>query len=148
MKFFDKKTEKKIEELMDESSDYYDNGQIDESFKSLVKAYETIPELKKEYNESYNYCSYILDFILEEDYNIEKALEWLAKLGEISNYQKSWAGSYDFFSGKTYFKLKDFVKAKEEFDKSVKEGKGMRYFEDEDDIYKNFYLHPEKYIKD
>lgn len=130
---------------MEMSSAAYDAGKLDNSFNYLVEAFQTIPEPRKEYNKSYNHCSYILDFILSEKYRMSEAKNWLDELTDIANYQKCWEGSIDFFAAKTNFQLGNYEIAKKQFDESVKVGKGFRYFEDEDPKYKDFYLHPEKY---
>jgi len=136
-----------IENLMEKSSDAYDSGNVDASFDYLVEAYDKIPEPKLTYGDSYNQCSYILDFILEENHDIDSAIDWLNKLRAIAEHQGNREGSYDFFAGKTHFRLGKFEQAKKDFDKCVEIGRGMRYFEDEAPEYKDFYLHPEKYMK-
>ncbi len=148
MKIFEKHIEDSINDLMDKSSKAYDDNDNAKSFGYLVQAFEIIPEPRYEYNEAYNYCSYVLDFILEEDYRINEIAEkWLNNLKNIAQRQKCWSGSIDFFEGKTFFRLKDYNKAYDSFQKSIEIGKGFRYFEDEDPKYLDFYKNPEKYKK-
>ena len=109
-------------------------------------AYNTIPEPKEEFNESYNYCSYVLDFILDEEYELHNALKWLKELNKIAGFQKTWEGSYQFYAGKTHFVLGNYSEAQMFFEKCVEIGKGFRYFEDEDSKYLEFYKNSEKFI--
>ncbi len=148
MKEFSNEIENKIDNFLSESSEYYEKGNIIKSGNYLVKAYKIIPQPREKYNESYNYCSYVLDYILDEEYEVNNALKWLQELELIANFQKTWEGSYEFYAAKTYFVIGQFEKAIEYFDKCIEIGKGMRYFEDEDPKYKDFYLNPEKYTNE
>lgn len=51
-----------------------------------------------------------------------------------------------FNIGKYHFETSDFEKAKEEWDLLIRQ-QGLRYFEDEDPKYLDFYKNPEKFIK-
>jgi hypothetical protein len=108
--------------------------------------YEIIPDIKEEYNESYNYCSYVLDYILEEHYKLNTAEEWLKKLEKIEKHQKCWSGSYEFFAGKTHFELHNYTLAKKFFNICVEVCEGFRSFEGEDSKYLDFYKNPKKYM--
>lgn len=145
MKEFSAKIESKLELYLTKSSDFYEKGDVIQAGKFLIKAYEIIPEPKEEYNESYNYCSYVLGYILNENYNLEMAENWLKELEKINTNQKCWSGSYEFYAGKTYFELRKYSLAKKFFDICVEIGKGTRYFEDENPKYLDFYKNPEKY---
>lgn len=147
MQEFKEETEREIEALLVKHSELYEKGNIPDAGECLIKAYEIIPDKKEEYNESYNYCSYVLNYILEEHYKLNEAEEWLKKLHKIEKYQKCWSGDYAFFAGKTYFELKNFILAKKFFESCVKEGKGTRYFKDEDPKYLDFYKNPKKYME-
>ncbi|WP_324027840.1 hypothetical protein QSV08_07805 [Maribacter sp. BPC-D8] len=146
MKEFSTEIESMLELYLTKSSDFYEKGNTIKAGECLVKAYEFIPEPKEEYNESYNYCTYVLDYILDENYNLDKAENWLKELEKINKSQKCWSGSYEFYAGKTYFELKNYSLAKKFFDICIKIGKGNRYFEGENPKYLNFQKNPEKYI--
>ncbi|WP_324027827.1 hypothetical protein QSV08_07740 [Maribacter sp. BPC-D8] len=51
-----------------------------------------------------------------------------------------------FNIAKYKFRVKEYEESLKKFKEVVKEA-GMRYFEDEDEIYIDFYSHPENYIK-
>lgn len=136
-----------LEELVDESSNQYESGNIAKAKDLLVEAFNKIPEPKVEYNESYNYCSYVLNFIIDEGLDAHEAEQWLNELVKIAETQQVWKGDIDFHKGKVYFELNKFEEAHKAFEVSVKEGKGFRYFEGEDPKYLDFYRNSEKYSK-
>lgn len=145
MKELNGKLSSTLEELVNESSIQYESGNIAKAKDLLVEAFNKIPEPKEEYNESYNYCSYVLNFIIDEGLDANEAEQWLNELIKISETQKIWKGNIDFHKGKVYFELNKYEEAHKAFEVSVKEGKGFRLFEDEDPKYLDFYRNPEKY---
>ena len=81
MKEFSTEIESKLELYLTKSSDFYEKGNTIQAGECLIKAYEFIPEPKEEYNESYNYCTYVLDYILDENYNLDIVWEHVYTYG-------------------------------------------------------------------
>ena len=134
-----------IEKLLEESEIAYDQGNVGRSFDRLVDAFSLIPDPKYDYGESFNHCSYLLDFILDEPYHLDQTTIWVERLHEIADHHGTWKGQIDFYEGKASFRLGRFAEAKAAFDRCVDFGKGMRYFYDEPPEYANFYRNPEWY---
>jgi hypothetical protein len=77
--------------------------------------------------------------------NLVESEKWVNQLEAIDNNLNISRGIVCFTKGQVFFEKKDFKQAQANFKESVKEGKGLRYFEDEDPKYLDFYTHPEKY---
>lgn len=148
MKNFTSETTKILDDLMEKSSEAYDKGEVELSKQYLIQAYKSIPNPKEEYDESYNYCSYIITFIINENTKKDDLQQWLNELVKISVHQDCWKGDVDFFQGKAYFIMGKYQDAWKHFDDCIKIANSYRYFESEDPRYIDFYRHPEKYIKE
>ncbi|WMY92170.1 hypothetical protein [Snodgrassella communis] len=96
MKNFTSETIKILDDLMEKSSEAYDKGEVELSKQYLIQAYKSIPNPKEEYDESYNYCSYIITFIINENTKKDDLQQWLNELVKISVYQDCWKGDVDF----------------------------------------------------
>ena len=144
MAVLDKSTQDKIDEFSNKAYDLFEAGEKEKSYQLMEDAWSLYPEPASNWNESYNTARYALDDLLKEGL-IERAMIWYNRMTETQNNLNLWEGSYEFYSGKVYFEKGDYKLAVENFRKAFKIG-GGRYFEDEDPKYKDFYLHPEKYM--
>ena len=141
----DKSTQDKIDKLVDEAYEEFQQGKHENSFKLLFDAWALFPEPKKKWNESFNLATYIINDYLTLD-DLANAEKWLSRLEEIDNNLNISKGTVLFIKGKISFEKGEYQSAHESFKASVKEGEGFRYFEDEDPKYLDFYTHPEKYM--
>jgi len=142
----DKNIQNKIDKLVDESYEEFQAKNYENSFKLLFDAWDLFPEPKKNWNESFNLVTYIIDDYLKLN-DLPNAEKWSVQLEEIDNNLTISKGTVFFIKGKIAFEKEAYKEARENFKESVKEGKGFRYFEDEDQKYLDFYTHPEKYIE-
>lgn len=133
MKPFSTELDQKLERLLDQSGEAFDNGESEQSLRYLIEAYQSIPSPRVEYTEAFNYCSYVLLYILDEGAELDTADEWLEELQVIADEQGVWEGQIDFYAGKTHFKLGREEQAMQSFEQCVSIGRGYRYFADEPD---------------
>jgi tetratricopeptide (TPR) repeat protein len=140
----DKVIQDKIDALIDKSDIESQAGNYDSSFDLLFQAWDLYPEPKKNWNESFNLVTYIISDYMKLG-NLVESEKWVNQLEAIDNNLNISRGIVCFTKGQVFFEKKDFKQAQANFKESVKEGKGLRYFEDEDPKYLDFYTHPEKY---
>lgn len=122
-----------FESLVNKSNEQFENGNHNESIRTLEEAWELLPEPKGIYSEeSFHLVKDIIDtcFIIK-DY--KKAKEWSDKLF-LTGLSRKDTGKKEFISGKISFELGDIELAKEFFSIANKKSEG-RCFEDEDTKY-------------
>ncbi|MFV0304910.1 MAG: hypothetical protein ACK5IC_05475 [Moheibacter sp.] len=145
MAVLEKSKQDKIDELSNRSYEYYESGNKIKSYELMEQAWETYPNPPENWNESFNTAKYAFDDLLN-DKVLDRASVWFERMTKIQNNLGLWDGLYQFYSGKLYFELGQFGKAKQMFEDSVKIGKGLRYFENENPKYLDFYNNPENLI--
>lgn len=137
--------EEKFDILSDEAYEDFTEKNYKTSFQKYEQCLQLIPEPKKEYGESSNVIEWMIEnYLIIEEYN--KAIEWVEKLGLFLKNQEI-LGDWEFLKGKVFFESKDFEKSLKNFKISFAKTNGTCFI-DQDPKYKDFYLHPEKYIKD
>lgn len=122
-----------FESLVNKSNEQFENGNHNESIRTLEEAWELLPEPKGIYSEeSFHLVKDIIDtcFIIK-DY--KKAKEWSDKLF-LTGLSRKDTGKKEFISGKISLELGDIELAKEFFSIANKKSEG-RCFEDEDTKY-------------
>ncbi len=144
MAVLEKSIQDKIDSLSNQSYDFYESGDKENSYKLMEDAWKLYPEPKENWNESYNTARYALDDLLKNGV-IDRALIWYKRMTKIQENLGSWEGSYEFYSGKFLFENEKYNEAYDFFKKSVVIRGGLNYFEDEDPKYLEFYKNPEKY---
>lgn len=115
--------------------------------KSLLEIWNLLPLPKDNWTESFRTAQALIVLYLEDLKDFNKAKVWLDKLKEIEEKINYSLGQVLFLEGRLFFEQEQYDKARESFKATVKEGRGFRYFEDEDPKYLDFYTHPEKYIE-
>ncbi len=140
-----KDKQEKIDEIRFGADEYFMNERS-KYYELKEKAWSLYPEPKNEWNEAYSLAKDFFSSYLFENKN-NKAKEWLDKMIENNNNLHLFDFDIDFEIGKYFFETKNYTKTLEKWKFVVKET-GYRYFEDEDPKYKDFYLNPEKYIKE
>ncbi|MFK6999561.1 hypothetical protein [Flavobacterium oreochromis] len=104
-----------------------------------------ISRTKKNWNEAYSLAKEIYQaYLLDEKY--DEAKEWLNKMIENNNNLHLEDEDVWHETAKYQFETGDNKESYDKFKKVVKVA-GLRYFEDEDAKYLEFYKNPEKYIK-
>jgi len=144
MALLDEKNQAKIDKLKEKANDYWDK---DKSlyFKFINEAWNIYPEPKNNWHEAYSLAQELFSAFLEEE-NFSEAKKWLNEMIENNN---NLSHSYEdclFNIGKFQFCIQQYEDALSHFKEVVKEA-GLRYFEDEDPKYLDFYKNPQKYIK-
>lgn len=140
----DKAIQDRIDSLIDKSDGEFQAGNHNDSFSLLFEAWDLFPEPKKNWNESFNLVTYIINDYLTLE-NLTDSEKWIKELETIDDHLNISRGTVCFIKGRFFYEKGDYEKARENFKESVKEGKGFRYFEDEDPKYLEFYSHPEKH---
>jgi hypothetical protein len=112
---------------------------------SLLEIWSLLPNPKENWTESFRTANALFVLYLEDFREFKDAEVWLDKLRLVEEKIHYSIGEVLFCEGRLYFELEEYDKAFKTFKTTVKEGKGLRYFEDEDPKYLDFYTHPEKY---
>ena len=140
----DKPTQDKIDALGERAYEEFQAGNHNASFNLLFEAWDLFPEPRKNWNESFNLVTYIINDYLTLK-NLTDSEKWISELEAIDDHLNISRGTVYFTKGKISYEKGEYEKARENFRESVKEGQGLRYFEDEDPKYLDFYSHPEKH---
>jgi len=144
MKSLNQTDQQKVDQLVDKAYEAYKSGQKDKSFELLKKAYLVFTE-PKEFPEAYTVAKYSFeDYMKEKDYDNAKV--WLNNMIENNNNLHHSDSECSFAVAKYQFKNNEFEEALKLFKEIVSDA-GMRYFENEDSEYKDFYLNPQKHMK-
>jgi hypothetical protein len=144
MAILDKKTQDKIDNLRFNSNQYF-LKEREKYYEMKKEAWNLYPEPKNNWNESYSLAKDIFESYLFEEKKTE-TIEWLNIMIHSNNELHYFDDDCLFNIAKYKFRVKEYEESLKKFKEVVKEA-GMRYFEDEDEIYIDFYLHPENYIK-
>ena len=145
MAILNEELQEKIDELIDSAFIKFEEGKFEESFSLQKRAWDIFPDPKEQWNEAYNIAKYIYtDYLNVGRFN--EAKEWLNKM--IENNKNLHLEDEDVWheTAKYQFEIGEYKDSYDKF-KQVVEDAGLRYFEDEDPKYLEFYKNPEKYIK-
>jgi tetratricopeptide (TPR) repeat protein len=135
--------QEQIDELIDLSYEKKQEGNNDESFELLKKAWALYTEPKEKWTEAYNTAKYIFQDYMELG-NYSEAKKWLNQMIKDNNVNHDYHGDLEFEIGKYKYEMGLYEEALEYFMIATKEGGGVRYFEGEDKKYREFYKNPEK----
>ena len=128
---------KKIQKLMDESNNRYDEGQFRNAIDLLIEAWDILPGDKYEFDESYLIVWGILDIaILIKDIDVMN--KWVDKIFH-SDPSRGDTGEREMWAGRVAYESGELDKAKEYFKIANKKSCG-RCFGDEDKKYKSFFI--------
>ena len=144
MAVLDKSTQDKIDNLSERSYDLYESGDKEGAYKLMEDAWHLYPEPRENWNESFNTAKEGFRDLIK-DQEIDRASVWFERLKKVQQNLMQWEGEFEFYEGVFFFEKKEYGKAIESFKKMFQIDEG-RSFEDEDPKYKDFYLHPEKYM--
>ena len=114
---------------------------------SLLEIWSLLPDPKENWTESFRTANALFVLYLEDLKQFEDAEVWLDRLKLVEKKIDYSMGQVLFSEGRLYFEREEYDNALESFKATVKEGKGFRYFEDEDPKYLDFYTHPKKYTE-
>ncbi|MFF2484305.1 hypothetical protein [Paenibacillus sp. NPDC058071] len=123
----------KFEFLINKSNEQFENGNHNDSIKTLEEAWGLLPEPKGIYSEeSFHLVKDIIDtcFVIND---FIKAKEWSDKI-YLTGFARKDTGKKEFISGKVAYELGDLELAKEFFSIANKKSEG-RCFEDEHTKY-------------
>jgi tetratricopeptide (TPR) repeat protein len=120
--------QKKVDEYVDESYEYFKKENYMETFKLMDKAWDTIPLPKENYFESFNIAKYIFEYNLKL-LRFDDAEKWLKEIKKVqAKYSDSWdAGQVEFLEGKFYFEKNELDKAKELFIVAMRNSEGKQF---------------------
>jgi tetratricopeptide (TPR) repeat protein len=144
MEVLDTKIQNEIDEKRFEANEFYLSDK-EKYFKLKNEAWELYPEPKENWAEAYSLAKDFFETYLEES-DFENAKKWLNIMIAHNNNLHLMDDNLWFNVGKYYFETKEYNEALNHFKEVVKEA-GMRYFENEDPKYLNFYKNPQKYLK-
>lgn len=120
-------------------------GNMDQFSSSADEGWDCFPKPPHEWNQAYNYSKMIFKgFFKNRDF--VNAEIWLNRMIEVNKHLNFEDDEVLFESGKFEFELTNYVNSLDKFKTVVKEC-GLRYFENEDPKYLDFYKNPDKYIK-
>jgi hypothetical protein len=109
------------------------------------QGWQRFPEHKENWNQAYNYAKMTFNGFFKNG-RLEMGKKWLNRMIDVNNNLHQSDEETSFYIGKYYFETQNYEKALNEFKSVVKEA-GLRYFENEDKKYLDFYKNPQKYIK-
>ena len=132
----DQKIQNAIDEKRFRADELYLSDK-EQYFKLKNEAWELYPEPKENWAEAYSLAKDFFETYLEEK-DVEKAKEWLNKMIENNNNLHLMNDDVWFNVGKYYFEKGELLQALSHFKEVVKEA-GLRYFENEDPKYLDFY---------
>lgn len=130
----DKKIAKKVEDLMEESEEYYENEDYSVFIDTYLKAWDIVPLPKEKYEESYHLAEGLAEGYLLVG-NHKDSIKWAEIMG-VCNLERADDGAREFILGKMLFESGDLENAKEKFALAMIKSEG-RAFVDE----------PKKYIE-
>jgi tetratricopeptide (TPR) repeat protein len=127
MEIKNSKIAQKVEELMDESDELYDQKHYQKSISKLLEAWDVLPVPKEKYDESFHIAEGLAEtfFLIK---NNEEAVRWAKKLGECDPERQD-DGDSEFLLGKIYYEMNDMETAKAQFLIAMKKSEG-RLFDD------------------
>jgi tetratricopeptide (TPR) repeat protein len=145
MAVLNEKIQEKIDDLTDLAYQKFQENLKDESFKLMEQAWRLYPDPKENWTEAYNTAKYACDdcFAISD---FSKAKIWLNRMITNNNNLHLSNEECQFYVAKYLFETGEYEKALDNFKEVVKSA-GLRYFEDEDSKYLDFYKNPQKYIK-
>lgn len=135
--------QEKVDELIELAYEAEQSGSIDKALDLYAKAWDLYPEPKEKWTEAYNTAKYIHGTYMDIK-NYPEAKKWLNQMIKDNNINHDYHGELEFMIGKYKYETGSYEEALEYFRMATKEGGGMRYFEDEDKKYREFYKNPEK----
>lgn len=141
----DKLKQDEIDNLRFSANQFYKTDKT-KYFEMKLKAWELYPKPKNNWSEAYSLAKDFFRVYLRENEN-EKAMEWLERMIENNESLHLDDDDINFNIGKYNFEIGDYEVALKKW-KEVEKEAGLRYFEREKPEYLDFYLHPEKFIKD
>ncbi|MBQ2983025.1 MAG: hypothetical protein IJD58_13065 [Lachnospiraceae bacterium] len=124
----------KIQELMDESNEQYDNGEYKKSIDLLIEAWNELPNDKVQYDESFLIIWGILDIAIHIN-DIETMNQWVDKIF-IADPGRGDTGEREMWAGRVAYESNNIEKAKGYFEIANKKSRG-RCFGEEDGKYKD-----------
>lgn len=126
---------KEVNKLMDESNVKFENGQYEESIRKLIEAWNTLPESKYIYDESFLIVWGILDIAILI-HNEEVMKKWVNHIF-LADPERVDSGEREMWAGKVYYELKEYKKAYEYFCIAKHKSKGRCFF-GKNEKYKKF----------
>lgn len=144
MALLEEKKQLEIDNLREKANEYWDTDKS-QYYKLLKDAWSLYPEPKNNWTEAYSLAQELSSAYLDEGY-FDEAKKWLNEMIDNNNHLQHSFEDCSFNIGKYLFCIKQYEDALKHFKEVVKEA-GLRYFEDEDPKYLDFYKNPQKYIK-
>lgn len=125
MEIKNKKILEKIEQLMDDSDELYDEKKFPQSIEMLLKAWELLPTPKEQYDESFHIAQGLAEtFFLIKNY--DQSILWAKKLGECDPERED-DGDSEFLLGKVYYETNDMEAAKQNFALAFEKSEGRAF---------------------
>lgn len=145
MALLEDEKQSEIDNLTELAYQKFQQGLHDESFKLLEQAWDLYPDPKENWTEAYNTAKYVCEDCFAVN-NFPEAKVWLNRMIANNNNLHHSDDECQYYVGKYLFETGEYERALENFKEVVKEA-GLRYFEDEDPKYLDFYKNPQKYMK-
>lgn len=145
MAILDYKRQRQIDSLSESAYEVLDMGDFNSCLCLHEQAWSMYPEPRNNWNEAYNTARYAVDDCFSK-LDLKNTKKWLDRMIYVNDNLHQSDEEVMFYIGKYNFEIKDYDTALTAFNNVVKIA-GIRYFEDENPKYLDFYRHPEKFIK-
>lgn len=145
MALLNDKLQEKIDDLTELAYQKFQNNLKEDSFKLMEQAWDLYPDPKENWTEAYNTAKCACDdsFIIKD---LPRTKIWLNRMIANNNNLHHSDEECKYYVAKYLFESGEYEEALVKFKEVVKEA-GLRYFEDEDPKYLDFYNNPQKYMK-
>jgi len=115
-----------------------------ENFEQYAEqGWQKFPEPRENWNQAYNYAKMVFNGAFKNG-RFETVKIWLNRMIANNNNLHNFDGEIEFFIGIYKFEVGLYEEALEYFMIATREGGGVRYFENQDKKYREFYKNPEK----
>lgn len=140
-----------VQEIIDvytvNARECFKNKDFDGFVKWQLEKWNTIPNPKEDWEESFRVAKVLITFYSKHNKNFEEANRWLLQLAFLDEKQQQHPGELSFMKGKVFFEENNYLEALNFFRNAYNESEG-HCFGSGDDVYFDFYRNPEKYIKE
>lgn len=136
MAVLETRLQNRIDALQEEANEHFESNR-ETYFRLLQQAWDLYPEPKENWNEAYSLAKEFFLVYLENN-ELESAGHWLHEMKKNNDTLQLSEGDFQFNEAKFLFETGDHAMAFQRFDEVVKDA-GMRYFDEEDARYLEFY---------
>lgn len=134
----------KVDQFSDEARKSFQAKDYEQFEKWQLKKWETIPEPKERWEESFRLSKLLITFYIKYYVDFDKAKIWFDRLVWLDDIQQQHPGEVSLMQGKIFFEQENFTEAYQSFKKAFEESEG-HCFGSGDEKYLEFYNNPTKF---